>query len=220
VVSSAVAVDAKICGLTRPEDATLAAALGAWRLGVIFAGGPREVSVAQAAGVVAAGEGVPVIGVFGSQDADTILQITRAAGLRGAQLHGAGPPGRAQALRDAGLEVWGVALLDDPATVAERVAAAGVGSDVVLVEPRLVGGSGGRGVALPWELAHAARVARGSARLALAGGLSPDNLRAAIATGAPDVVDVSSGVEQEPGIKDPHRLAAFLEIVRDSRPAH
>lgn len=219
-MSSVVAVDAKICGLTRPEDATLAAALGAWRLGVIFAGGPREVSVAQAAAIVAASEGVPVIGVFGTQDADTIHGIARAAGLRGAQLHGGGPPDRALALRDAGLEVWGVALLDDPATVTERVVAAGVGSDVVLVEPRLAGGSGGRGVALPWELARVARTARGSARLALAGGLSPDTLRTAIATGAPDVVDVSSGVEQEPGIKDPHRLAAFLEIVRDHRPAH
>jgi phosphoribosylanthranilate isomerase len=219
-VSSAVAVDAKICGLTRPEDATLAAALGAWRLGVIFAGGPREVSVAQAAAIVAAGDGVPVIGVFAAQAASTILGIARAAGLHGVQLHGAGPPERALALREAGLEVWGVALLDDPAKVTERVVAAGVGSDVVLVEPRLAGGSGGRGVALPGELVRAARIARGSARLALAGGLSPDTLRTAIATGAPDVVDVSSGVEQEPGIKDPHRLAAFLEIVRDPRPAH
>lgn len=219
-MSSVVLVDAKICGLTRPADAELAVALGAWRLGVIFAGGPREVSIAGAAAIVAAGAGVPVIGVFGGQDADTIVAIARAAGLRGAQLHGAGPPERAIALRAAGLEVWGVALLDDAATVIERVEAAGVGSDVVLVEPRLVGGSGGRGVALPWELARAARTARGTARLALAGGLSPDNLRTAITMGAPDVVDVSSGVEQEPGIKDPHRLAAFLEIVRDLRSAH
>jgi phosphoribosylanthranilate isomerase len=218
-VSSVVVVDAKICGLTRPADAKLAVALGAWRLGVIFAGGPREVSIAGAAAIVAAGDGVPVIGVFGTQDADTILAIARAAGLRGAQLHGTGSAERALALRAAGLEVWGVALLDDPVTVTERVVAAGVGSDIVLVEPRLVGGSGGRGVALPWELARAARTARGTARLALAGGLTPDNLRAAIVSGAPDVVDVSSGVEQEPGLKDPHRLAAFLEIVRDHRPA-
>jgi phosphoribosylanthranilate isomerase len=121
-------------------------------------------------------------------------------------------------LQAAGLEVWGVALLDDPVTVSTRMAAASIGADVVLVEPRLAGGSGGRGVALPWDLVRAAREARGTARLALAGGLTPDNLAAAIETGTADVVDVSSGVEQEPGIKDSHRLTAFLEIARDHRP--
>lgn len=218
--SSAVGVDAKICGLTRPADAALAASLGAWRLGVVFAGGPREVGIREAEAIVAASGGVPVIGVFGTQDAETILRITSAAGLRGAQLHGPGPAERARALRAAGLEVWGVALLDDPATVADRVASAGTGSDVVLVEPRLPGGSGGRGVALSGELVRSARVARGTERLALAGGLSPETVAAAIASGDPDVVDVSSGVERAPGMKDPHRLAVFLEIVRDYRPAH
>jgi len=214
-----VAVDAKICGLTRPEDAALAASLGAWRLGVIFAGGPREVTTERAAAIVAASGGVPVIGVFGTQDAGTILEIVRAAGLHGAQLHGAGPVERAVALQGAGLEVWGVALLDDPVTVSDRMQAAEIGTDLVLVEPRLADGSGGRGVALPWDLLRRAREARGSARLALAGGLSPETVAAAITAGTPDVVDVSSGVEKEPGIKDPHRLAAFLEIVRDHRPA-
>lgn len=215
-----VAVEVKICGLTRPEDAALAASLGAWRLGVIFAGGPRLVTPDRAAAIVAASGGVPVIGVFGTQDAETILDIARTAGLHGAQLHGAGTAERASALRASGLEVWGVALLDDLATVPERMDAAAIGTDLVLVEPRLAGGSGGRGVALPWELMRSARKARGSARLALAGGLSSDNVVAAIAAGTPDVVDVSSGVEKEPGIKDPHRLAAFLEIVRDHRLAH
>ena len=213
-------VEAKICGLTRPADAALAASLGAWRLGVIFAGGPRQVTTDRAAAIVAASGGVPVIGVFGTQDADTILDIVRTAGLHGAQLHGAGPTSRALALQAAGLEVWGVALLDEPTAVRDRIVVAGVGADVVLVEPRLPGGSGGRGVSLTGDLIRSARAARGAGRLALAGGLTPDTVAAAIATGAPDVVDVSSGVESEPGLKDPHRLSAFLEIVRDHRLAH
>ncbi len=59
-------VEVKICGLTRPEDAAFAAAHGAWRLGVIFAGGPRLVDVARAREIVAAAAGVPVLGVFGT----------------------------------------------------------------------------------------------------------------------------------------------------------
>lgn len=212
-------VEAKICGLTRPADAALAVRLGASRLGVIFAGGPRQVTLAEAAAIVAAADGVPVLGVFGSQSAEEIVAIGAATGVRGAQLHGAGPPGRAAALRRAGFEVWGVATLNAVDAVEPRMIEAREGADVVLVEPRSVDGRGGHGVALSAALVEAVRNAVPSVRWALAGGLRPENVADAIRLGGPDLVDVSSGVESAPGIKDPERLARFLEIIRDIRAA-
>lgn len=197
----------------------MAVHLGAHRLGVIFAGGPREVTVAQAAAVVAAAGDVPVIGVFGAQAAEEILAITTAAGLQGAQLHRLGPPGRAERLREAGLEVWGVATAATHDDLRGAIAAARTAADVVLVEPRHPGGGGGRGVPLPPPLIRAAREALDGVRFALAGGLTPETVAEAIRVGAPDLVDVSSGIESAPGEKDPDRLARFLEIVRDVGPA-
>lgn len=213
------AVEAKICGLTRPADAALAVRLGASRLGVIFAGGPRQVSLNQARAIVAAADGVPVLGVFGNQSTEEIVAIIAATGLRGAQLHRAGPRPRAAALRHAGYEVWGVATLDAADTVERRIAEASEGADVVLVEPRAADGRGGHGLALSAPLVGAVRSAASTVRWALAGGLRPETVADAIRLGGPDLVDVSSGVESAPGIKDPERLARFLEIIRDVRPA-
>lgn len=212
-------VSAKICGLTRPEDAALAVAHGAARLGVIFAGGPREVTVAQARAVVEAAGSVPVLGVFGDQPVEAILATASAAGLRGVQLHAGGALATAERLRAAGLEVWRVAQLPAGADPAPIVAAVRAEADAVLVEPRHADGRGGHGVALPGAQARAAREALGAVPFVLAGGLTPETVRAAIQVVSPDVVDVSSGVEAAPGIKDPARLVRFLEIVRDSRPA-
>src|SRR5688572_12957622 len=83
-----VAARVKICGLTRPEDAGYAAEAGAAYLGVVFAGGPRQVGLTQAAQVVAASRGVPVLGVFGGTPTGDILSLAREIGLSGAQLHG------------------------------------------------------------------------------------------------------------------------------------
>ena len=83
------AVDAKICGLTRPGDAALAARLGASYLGVVFAESTRQVGPAMARDIVKAGGGVPVVGVFVSHAVDEILRLRDAAGLSAVQLHGA-----------------------------------------------------------------------------------------------------------------------------------
>lgn len=212
-------VEAKICGLTRPEDAALAVAHGATRLGVIFAGGPRQVSVAQARQVVSSAGDVPVIGVFGDQPIAEILATAKAAGLRGVQLHLGGSADAVARAKGAGLEVWRVAQLPLGADPAPILAAVRDGADAVLIEPRHADGHGGHGVALPREQAIAARAALTGTRLVLAGGLTPETVAEAIAVVSPDSVDVSSGVEAAPGIKDPDRLVRFLEIVRDARPA-
>lgn len=212
-------VEAKICGVTRPEDAALAVAHGAWRVGTIFAGGPRLIDVARAAEIVAAAGEVPVFGVFGSDPVESILERASAAGLAGIQLHGASTPAMAAALRAAGFEVWRVLTVDAGTSLAEAVAEGAREADALLVEPRLPGGSGGKGVALDLALARRAREAATGIRFVLAGGLSPETVAEAIRLVGPDVVDVSSGVESAPGRKDPARLIRFLETVRDARSA-
>ncbi len=212
------AVEAKVCGLTRPQDAALAAASGAAYLGVIFAGGPRLVDVLRARTIVDAANGVPVLGVFGMQPPRTILEVIRSAGLAGAQLHGAHGPDVSKELVDAGLVIWHVARFNDTSTLRTELDRIGDGPEPILIEPRSAGG-GGQGIVLPMGLAVAARKAVRHRLLVLAGGLQPGSVAEAIRVVGPDIVDVSSGIELAPGIKDPIRLVAFLEAVRDVRPA-
>ncbi len=213
------AVDAKICGLTRPEDAALAVRHGATRLGVVFAWGPRVVEIGQAAEIVAAAGRVPVLAVVAATDAQRLGELAAATGVRGFQLHGGSDPLLAAALRRDGFEVWRVATLDGSTTPGPALVALADEADALLVEPRLAGGSGGRGVALDLDLAARARMALGDRRMVLAGGLRPGTVAEAIRLVAPDGVDVSSGVESAPGVKDPGLLLHFLEAVRDARPA-
>ncbi len=208
-------VDAKICGLTRPADAALAATHGAWRLGVIFAGGPRQVSQARAREIVAAAGAVPVIGVYRSQDVATILQISKAVGLRGAQLHGDYRDESARRLQESGLEVWRVVSLLPGRPTESQIEGCLAHADVLLVEPRHVDGRGGKGIVLDPQLALEARRAVRGVRFALAGGLTAGAVAEAIRVVEPDAVDVSSGIEIAPGVKDPAQLIRFLEQVRD-----
>jgi phosphoribosylanthranilate isomerase len=209
-------VEIKICGLTRPEDAALAARHGATRLGVILAWGPRLVTGTQAREIVDAARGIPVIGVVADAPADDLVALAERAGLSGLQLHEGGDPDLARRLRAAGLEVWRVAGVsggdDLPELLAERARSA----DAVLVEPGRAARSGGLGVALDIAVARRAREALRSARMILAGGLTAESVREAIAAVGPDGVDVSSGVESAPGIKDPGQLIRFLENARDA----
>jgi phosphoribosylanthranilate isomerase len=211
------AVDIKICGVTRPEDAAAAAASGATYLGVVFASGPRVVTTAQARTVVSAAMGRPVLGVFGAQPVSEILRVRDAAGLDGAQLHGSLSVADAATLRAEGLLVWRVVRLAGAADLG-LVSEAREAADAVLVEPRAARADGGAGVALDLSLAAAARARLAGARMVLAGGLTPETVARAIALVSPDVVDVSSGVETLPGIKDVRAISRFVEAVRGPSP--
>jgi phosphoribosylanthranilate isomerase len=206
------AAKVKICGLMRAEDARRAVAAGASYLGVVFAEGSRTVALDQAREVVAAAAGVPVLGVFAQQSVDDILQICAHTGLSGAQLHGPYSEAHAQRLRCEGLEVWRVVRIAAP-TDLEQLASAVAGSDAVLVEPRVAGVLGGSGVTLDLEIAKEARRRLGRHPMVLAGGLTPETVGEALAQVHPDVVDVSSGVEQRPGLKDPNKILNFVEAV-------
>jgi phosphoribosylanthranilate isomerase len=207
-----VRVRAKICGLTRAVDAGAAADAGASFLGVVFAGGPRVVTPERAAEVTAGANGVPVFGVYGSQSVEEILRISRAAGLSGAQLHGPYSRAAAVRLRAEGLVVWRVARIAAPADL-DALPGAACDADAVLVEAHVPHALGGTGVSLDLAVAREARVRLAGITMALAGGLTPESVARAVALVRPEVVDVSSGVEYLPGIKDPDKISSFLEAL-------
>jgi phosphoribosylanthranilate isomerase len=204
----------KFCGLTRSVDAQFAAELGAGYVGVIFAGGPRHRTVEQAAAVLAElPRGVRRVGVFGSQPPEEVAKVVSALKLDVAQLHDRGDPSSiAEVRKRTSAELWAVIRLSRGFLPENSKAIAAVADGIVL-DAYVPGGLGGTGVALPWEdLAHKLDVLR-SIRLILAGGLRPENVARAISLVAPDVVDVSSGVETDVGIKDHERMKAFRDAV-------
>ena len=211
------AVSAKICGLTSPEDAALAVRHGAAWLGVIRAGGPRHVEFAVIREIVAAAGGVPVLAVVRPDAAEVLRELVAATGVTGLQLHGRAPDALAADLAAAGLVLWRSVALDDGAAIEQEVQSQVAHADVVLVEPRRAGRSGGLGLRLDRDAAIRARRVIPQGRMALAGGLDPNTVAEAIRRVGPDLVDVSSGVESAPGRKDPSRLARFLEAVRNAR---
>jgi phosphoribosylanthranilate isomerase len=209
-----VAVEIKFCGLTRPEDAAQAGALGASYAGVIFAGGPRVLDAARAADVLdAAGESVRRVGVFGDQPPEEIARIARVVRLDVVQLHVAPAPAIIRRVREqTGVEIWGVVRVNR-IELASRIAELDADADAVVLDSFVAGKLGGTGVTFDWStLTAGARPRR--ARLVAAGGLTPENVIGAIRALAPHVVDVSSGVEREPGIKDHARMRAFADAVR------
>lgn len=208
----------KFCGLTRALDAEHAVALGAAYVGVIFAGGPRLLTIPRAAAVFASvPDTVARVGVFADQTANEIARTAEAVGLSIVQLQGGGDPVRVEQIRkffDG--DVWLVHRVKDgnlPAGASELVTYAdGIVLDTFV--PTVLGGSG---QAMDWDrLAPRLDTIRHSKRLILAGGLRPENVARAIAAISPDVVDVSSGVEAAPGIKDHERMTAFRDAVLEA----
>ncbi|MFL5582140.1 MAG: phosphoribosylanthranilate isomerase [Gemmatimonadaceae bacterium] len=214
--------DIKFCGLTRPEDARVARELGARFLGVIFAGGPRLVTPERALDVLGrrTGGGPIRVGVFGDQDASRIAEVAQAAELDAVQLHGDPDLAAVGRVRDrfAG-RVWAVVRVEGSRLDAGALAALLDATDAVVLDAKVAGRLGGTGVALDWAaIRRAVEEARGAARasalVVLAGGLTPENVAEAVRQLDPDVVDVSSGVEREPGIKDHDRMRAFARAAR------
>jgi phosphoribosylanthranilate isomerase len=202
----------KICGIMRPDEAAFAVTAGASYLGVVFAEGPRTVTSDIASEIVAAAGDAAVMGVFADQPVDEILQICDRAGLSGAQLHGTYSPASAARLRATGLEVWRVVRIAAPSDL-DLLGEAANESDAVLVEPRVPHVRGGAGLPLDLAVAREARARLAGHPMALAGGLTAETVSEALALVRPEIVDVSSGVERLPGIKDLDKIARFVEAV-------
>lgn len=213
-------VEVKFCGLTRPEDAALAVELGASYCGVIFAGGPRCLSIERAAAVLApvTGSATKRVGVFGAQGVHDVLHTADRLSLDVLQFADSVAHVRRIGLRERfDGALWQVAHTDPQATHAlvDPVQWFASGADGIVLDAAVPGQLGGTGVALDWAaLAPEMKRLRSHGRVVLAGGLRPENVARAVSLATPDVVDVSSGVESSPGCKDPERMRAFVREAR------
>ncbi len=205
--------------MTRPQDAAIGAEIGASYIGVVFADGPRRVTPAQAKKIFeAAGKTVIHVGVFGTNDPDEIARAAEETHLDIVQLHNNPSTSDVRAIRGQfGGEIW-AAIRIAGAHIPHESEALFDSADAIVLDARSEKQLGGTGQALPWnELAVDLARDRGSSAVVLAGGLRPGNVGSAVRTLAPDVVDVSSGVESAPGIKDPWLMREFYAAVSGTR---
>ena len=196
-------VKVKICGITNGDDARHAAACGADALGFVFyPASPRCVAPEQVRAIIA---GLPPfvtrVGLFVNEDPERIRALVAACGLDAVQLHGDEPP--ADCLLPPCRVIKGVR----PAAAAQLAPLADYPVTALLVDAAVPGQFGGTGQRADWELAR--RLAARHCTI-LAGGLTAENVAAAIEAVCPYGVDVSSGVESAPGKKDPDKVARFI----------
>ena len=198
----------KICGITNEEDALLAVALGADAVGFIFAPSPRQIAVQKVHDITRRlPPEILTVGVFRDEHPDRVINIVDRSGVKAAQLHG----------HETEQDV--AAVMQRVRTVIKAVSAGTVDAaradrfptDLILVDAP----APGSGKVFDWSLLGDVPV---GPRVILAGGLTPDNVAAGIRSARPWGVDVSSGVEESPGRKDPVRLRKFIATVRENEP--
>lgn len=195
----------KICGITTEDDGLLAVALGADALGFVFAPSPRQVAVDRARDIVRRLPAeILTVGVFRDELPERVVEIVQRAGLGAAQLHGHESAEQTRQVR-ARLPL---VIKGFPAGHPGLSNIPDYGADVVLVE----GERPGSGELFDWRLAEDAP--RAGHRVLLAGGLHAGNVADGIRQVRPWGVDVSTGVEREPGRKDPVKLREFIDAAR------
>ena len=220
----------KICGISDPKHARLAAAFGADFIGVVFAPSKRQVTLGQAKRIAAAlgkqpgalmrnadapaieaalrGRRPLLVGVFADQDPDTVNSIADEVGLDLVQLSGSEPWEVNEHIHRPILKCMKVRENE----TAEQLMTHFHTGAVLLLDPFVPGTYGGTGRTLDWHVAAA--VARQTPTV-LAGGLTPANVAEAVATVQPWAVDVSSGVETD-GAKNPAKIRAFIAAAKDA----
>jgi phosphoribosylanthranilate isomerase len=203
-------VKVKICGLTSPADAIASAEAGADMIGLMFYDhSPRHISMDRATQIAwAVPPHVVKVGVFVNAPRELVQDAIRECGLGLLQFHGDEPPEYCtqfgvmtlKAFRIRGAESL-QALPDYP-------------TDAWLLDAYAAGGRGGTGEQFNWDLALEAK--KLGKPIFLAGGLTPENIAEAVRTVRPYAVDVSSGVESAPGIKDPAKVRRFITAARSA----
>jgi phosphoribosylanthranilate isomerase len=204
-------VRVKICGITRSEDAEQAASLGAWAVGFNFwPGSKRRCDPAVAAGIARAlRRRVEPVGVFVNPTLDEVVRLAEGVGLTHVQLHGdEGPSFCTAVAQRTGARVIKALRVGSGADIrdAERFH-----TDFHLLDAAAGAAYGGTGRTFDWALIAQRR---SHVPLILSGGLTPENVADGIAAVHPWAVDVASGVEAEPGIKDPAKVEAFIAAVQ------
>ena len=203
----------KICGITQVDHALQCAELGADAIGCVFyPKSPRHVSDDKAREISdALPNHVTSVGVFVGKTYQEIMEKVEKCNLRAVQLHGKESPELVQRLRAENLIVI-KALFIDGTPALEDVASYEASGYIV----ECSGGPLPGGNALTWNWDQA-KAFGGEYPLILAGGLSPENVKQAIQDSMPDVVDVSSGVESSPGIKNFNKIKTFIDTVRQAK---
>ena len=206
----------KICGCARLQDAQQAADLGAWAVGMImWAGSPRACPTDVAEEISAhLRRKVELAGVFVNATLEEVALAADRYSLSILQLHGdEGPAYSREAARRTGAKVMKAIPARDAAAVRDLER---FHTDLHLLDAHVPGLRGGTGENFDWELArrHAGRTP-----LVLSGGLTPENVGQAVGAVEPFAVDVASGVEASPGVKDPARVEAFFSAVAATEPA-
>ncbi len=199
----------KVCGITSAEDAAVAVEAGADALGFVFASeSPRTVTSERAADIAAMlPPFVWTVGVFVDQRIDDVLRIARDARLHAVQLHGNEPSEYSARIPLPVIRAIRVRNADALNIIGRYPARA------FLLDAYVEGQPGGTGKTVAWDLA--AEVA-GKAPIILSGGLRPETVGAAVRRVRPFGVDVSSGVERAPGLKDHRKLKEFIAHVREA----
>jgi len=199
----------KICGITSEEDALLAVAMGADAIGFNFVpSSPRFLAVSRAADIA---KRLPpeilTVGVFRNERPERVVDLVNQAGLRGAQLHGHESADESRWVRERVPVVIKAFPGGDPALASAPT----YGADIVMLDSA----SPGSGRVFDWSLAEGAP---SGLRLVLAGGLTPDNVAEAVDRVRPWGVDVATGVESAPGVKDPTKVRQFIKSAREAEP--
>ncbi len=200
-------VRSKICGITRIEDALIAAEAGADAIGLVFyAKSPRAVSIQQARDIVAALPAfVTTVGLFVNASREELNDVLAGVALDLLQFHGDETPAECESYQRPYIKALRVKPGDDIAQLAAPYAKA----RGILLDTYMPGIPGGTGAAFDWSL-----VPRDLPQpVILAGGLSADNVQAAIEKVRPYAVDVSGGVEADKGIKDAAKIRAFMQAI-------
>ncbi len=199
----------KVCGITSEEDALLAVAMGADAVGFNFVpSSPRFLAASRAADIA---KRLPpeilTVGIFRDEARERVVEITNQAGLRAAQLHGHESADDTRWVRSRVPVVIKVFPGGDP----ELARAPTYGADIVMLDSA----SPGSGQVFDWSLAEGAP---SGLRILLAGGLTPGNVAEAIERVRPWGVDVASGVESAPGVKDPTLVRRFISAAQEAEP--
>jgi len=198
----------KICGITNEDDALLAVAMGADAVGFIFAPSVRQVVPQKVFDITRRlPPEILTVGVFRDDLPERVIDVADRAGVKAVQLHGRETP---EQCKEIGTRfrwvIKGFAAGDDNLPRADQY-----GTDMILMDAP----EPGSGKVFDWNLAGDAP---SQLKLILAGGLNPDNVAAAITEVEPWGVDVASGVEREPGKKDPIKVMRFIEAAKEAAP--
>ena len=200
----------KVCGITNPADARVAADAGADAVGLIFAESPRRVGLEEARAVsIALPENIIRVGVFVDAAPGEVLRIAREVRLDLAQPHGDQSQEDVTAVRDGGVKVMKALRVRDASSLEALDL---YEADLFLLDAYSERARGGTGERFDWGVAKSLR---GRDNIVVSGGLGPENVREAVELFEPYGVDASSSLEDEPGRKNGERVRRFVLAARD-----